>query len=80
MGGVDQVPGVRPAETYITILSPPQLNAMPIWATPGTGSDGGKLTENDFIGTGTASTKTGLYALEEPGSVQPAVHSSFWRW
>jgi phage tail sheath protein FI len=62
LSGIDQVPGVRPAETYVTILSPPQVTATPVWAT--TGTDGGDLTENDFIGPGTDSTKTGLYALE----------------
>jgi phage tail sheath protein FI len=62
LGGNDEVPGVRPAETYVTILSPPQVKAMPVWATQG--DDGKDLNDNDFIGPGTESSKTGLYALE----------------
>jgi phage tail sheath protein FI len=62
IGGTDQVPGVRPAETYVTILSPPQVKPIPVWASQG--DDGNDLNDNDFIGPGTDSTKTGLYALE----------------
>jgi phage tail sheath protein FI len=62
ISGNDEVPGVRPAETYTTILSPPQVKPAPVWATPG--DDGNALTDNDFIGPGTDSNKTGLYALE----------------
>jgi len=61
--GNDEVPGVRPAETYITILSPAKVNPSPVWAT--TGDDGGDLDDNDFIGPGTEVSKTGLYALEK---------------
>lgn len=60
--GNDEVPGVRPAETYVTILSPPQVIPSPVWAVGG--DDGNDLTDNDFIGPGTDSSKTGLYALE----------------
>jgi phage tail sheath protein FI len=62
LGGTDEVPGVRPAETYVTILSPPQVNPIPVWATKG--SDGNELNDNDFIGPGTDGSKTGLFALE----------------
>jgi phage tail sheath protein FI len=62
LGGTDEVPGVRPAETYVTILSPPQVKPIPVWATQG--DDGNDLNDNDFIGPGTDSSKTGLFALE----------------
>src|SRR5271166_133405 len=62
ISGNDEVPGVRPAQTYVTILSPPQVTATPVWAT--TGDDGNDLNDNDFIGPGTDTNKTGLYALE----------------
>jgi phage tail sheath protein FI len=61
--GNDEVPGVRPAETYVTILSPPKVTPTPVWATAG--DDGGDLDSNDFIGAGTEVAKTGLYALEK---------------
>ncbi|HEY3629009.1 MAG TPA: phage tail sheath subtilisin-like domain-containing protein [Terracidiphilus sp.] len=61
--GNDEVPGAFPAETYTTILSPPQVVPNPVWATAG--SDGGALTDNDLIGPGTDVAKTGLYALEK---------------
>jgi phage tail sheath protein FI len=62
LGGTDEVPGVRPAETSVTILSPPQVQLIPVWAIGGT--DGNDLNDNDFIGPGTDSSKTGLFALE----------------
>lgn len=62
LGGTDEVPGVRPAETSVTILSPPQIKLIPVWAIGGT--DGNDLNDNDFIGPGTDSLKQGLYALE----------------
>lgn len=60
--GNDEVPGVRPAETTVLSGSPPQTTLSKVWATQGT--DGNDLNDSDFIGPGTDSNKTGLYALE----------------
>ena len=59
----DHVPGVRPADTVVQILSPPQTVPTPVPAVGG--SDGDPLGDNDFIGPGTQDNKLGIYALEK---------------
>jgi uncharacterized protein len=56
------VPGIRPADTMTTVLSPPQTVPGPISAQPGT--DGSALGDSNFIGATNQSNKQGLYALE----------------
>jgi phage tail sheath protein FI len=57
-GGQDEVPPIRPAVTLIP-GSPPITTV-----TASGGADGSDITENDFVGPGTAANKRGLYALE----------------
>lgn len=57
-----KVPGIRPADTTISVSSPPQTVPGPVPAHGG--DDGNDLGDNDFIGPGTQQNKQGLYALE----------------
>src|SRR5262249_16529162 len=58
----DEVPGIRPADTTTTVLSPPHAIPNPVSAQPG--NDGSPLIDADFIGSGPQSNKQGIYALE----------------
>ena len=60
--GTHGVPGVRPSDTTITVLSPPQTVPGPVSAQPGT--DGSALGDGDIIGATNQGNKQGLYALE----------------
>ncbi|MGI9102226.1 MAG: phage tail sheath family protein [Terriglobales bacterium] len=59
--GNDEVPGVRPADTTVTILSPPQT--VPLAKPFEGGGDGGAISNNDVVGN--AAGKEGLYALDK---------------
>ncbi|HEX7296542.1 MAG TPA: phage tail sheath subtilisin-like domain-containing protein [Pyrinomonadaceae bacterium] len=66
-GGAYLMPNVRPDET-VTVVSPPTSPPTPDKPTPvkaSGGSDGTDVGEGQFIGTGMAGDKRGLYALEK---------------
>ena len=57
-GGNDYVPPVRPAATFTA--GSPAILTVPLQG----GLDGSDLTDDEFVGPGTAANKLGLYALE----------------
>ena len=61
------IPNVRPADSNLvsTPLSPPSSPPTSPPAAPTPGSDGNRLTDDDFVGTGKEAAKQGLFALEK---------------